>query len=85
MQKLLDFALLNLRSEIAKAEGLAPARITQMMNLLKLPSEVKDFLTSFKAPKEIRKSFKKSSIWVDFGAGASVLRAPPVGDVQSPQ
>ncbi|MHC4725378.1 MAG: hypothetical protein ACYS9V_14240, partial [Planctomycetota bacterium] len=37
-QKMLDSGLVKSRSEIARAEGLTPARVTQVMNLLKLPS-----------------------------------------------
>jgi hypothetical protein len=54
-QKMLDSGLVKSRSEIARAEGLTPARVTQVMNLLKLPSEVKDFLTRLKDPKDVRK------------------------------
>ena len=52
---MLDSGLVKSRSEIARAEGLTPARVTQVMNLLKLPSEVKDFLTRLKDPKDVRK------------------------------
>jgi len=54
-QKMLDSGLVNSRSEIARAEGLTPARVTQVMNLLKLPREVKNFLTRLRDPKDMRK------------------------------
>ena len=41
--------------EIAKNEGLTRARVTQIMNLLKLPDEMRDFLLGLDDPKEIRK------------------------------
>jgi ribosomal protein L28 len=42
-------------SEIAKKEGLTRARITQIMNLLKLPPEWRAFLAGLDDPKDIRK------------------------------
>jgi len=42
-------------SEIARAEGLTRARVTQIMNLLKLPAELKVFLLELEDPKHIRK------------------------------
>jgi len=54
-QKMLDDGTAKSRSEIAKIEGLSPARVTQVMNLLKLPSEVKSFLAGLSDPKEVRK------------------------------
>jgi len=42
-------------SEIAKREGLTRARVTQVMNLLKLPDEVKTFLAGLDDNMEIRK------------------------------
>jgi len=42
-------------NEIAKREGLSRARVTQVMNLLKLPDEIKMFLTGLDDSQEIRK------------------------------
>jgi hypothetical protein len=42
-------------SETAKKEGLARARVTQIMNLLKLPPEWRAFLAVLDDPKDIRK------------------------------
>jgi hypothetical protein len=42
-------------NQIAKNEGLTRARITQIMNLLKLPMEMREFLLGLDDPKEIRK------------------------------
>lgn len=41
-------------SEIAKNEGLTKARVTQIMNLLKLPPEMREFLLALDDPREIR-------------------------------
>jgi hypothetical protein len=42
-------------NDIAKTEGLTRARVTQIMNLLKLPAEMREFLAGLENPKEIRK------------------------------
>ena len=42
-------------SEIAKKKGLTRARVTQIMNLLKLPPEWQTFLAGVDDPKDIRK------------------------------
>ena len=52
---MLDSGTAKSRSEIARIEGITPARVTQVMNLLKLPSEVKSFLAGLSDPKEVRK------------------------------
>ena len=41
--------------EIAKKERLTRARVTQIMNLLKLPEEVQEFLAGLEDRREIRK------------------------------
>lgn len=46
-------------SEIAEKEGLTRAQVTQIMNLLKLPPEWKEFLLGLEHPREIRKYSKK--------------------------
>ena len=43
------------KAEIASIEGLTPARITQIVNLLKLPGEVKEILIGLSNPKDVRK------------------------------
>ena len=43
------------KSEIARKEGLTRARVTQIMNLLKLPAEMQEFLVKLEDPREIRK------------------------------
>jgi len=45
----------NSLAEIGQKEGLTRARVTQIMNLLKLPNEVKTFLAGLGDPKEIQK------------------------------
>lgn len=42
-------------SDIGKKEGLTRARITQIMNLLKLPQEMQDFLAGLDDPRVIRR------------------------------
>ncbi len=43
-KKMLDERAASSMSEIAKKEGLTRARVTQIMNLLKLPAEMREFL-----------------------------------------
>ena len=59
----------SLFEAITRVEGLAQARGTQIMNLLRLPDEMREFLLELDDPKEIRKyserrlrSMKKSSL-----------------------
>ena len=42
-------------SKIAKKEGLTRAMVTQIMNILKLPAEMEDFLLGLDDAKQIRK------------------------------
>jgi len=53
--KLLKEGKFKSQSEIAEKEGLTRARVTQIMNLVKLPPEWKEFLTQLNNPKEISK------------------------------
>jgi hypothetical protein len=46
-------------SEIAGKEGLTRARVTQIMNLLKLPSEMQDFFLGLEDAKSVRKYSEK--------------------------
>ena len=52
---MLDDGIAGSRSEIARIEGLTPARVTQVMYLLKLPHEVKEILKGLSNPKDVRK------------------------------
>ena len=52
---MLDEGEVSSLAQIAKIEGLTRARITQVMNLLKLPAEVKEFLNGLQDPVEIRR------------------------------
>lgn len=54
-QKMLDYGEVTSLSEIAKKEGFTRARVTQIMNLLKLPAEMQEFLVGLDNWKEIRK------------------------------
>ncbi len=54
-KKTLDGGEVGSLSEFAEMEGLTRARVTQIMNLLKLPPEWKDFLLKLTEPKEIRR------------------------------
>jgi hypothetical protein len=55
-KRMLDDGSVRSYSEIASKEGLTMPRITQIMNLLKLPTEWKDFLKGLVDSKEIRVS-----------------------------
>jgi hypothetical protein len=54
-KKLLENGTLKSKSDIAKREGLTRARVTQIMNLLRLPPEWRNFLKQLDNSKEIRK------------------------------
>jgi hypothetical protein len=54
-EKMLDDGEVGSFSEIAEKEGLTRARVTQIMNLLKLSPEWKTFLLGLNDQKEIRK------------------------------
>ena len=54
-EKMLEAGEVESLSEIAKKEGLTRARVTQIMNLLKLSPEWKNFLLGLMDPKEIRR------------------------------
>jgi hypothetical protein len=54
-QKMLDDGEITSLSELARKEGFTRARITQIMNLLKLPAEMQEFLVGLDNWKEIRK------------------------------
>jgi ParB-like chromosome segregation protein Spo0J len=52
---MLDEGLAESLNDIAKMENLSRARVTQIMDLLKLPAEVKEFLTGLQDPAGIRR------------------------------
>jgi len=52
-QKMIDDGVVKSLNEIANKEGLTRARVTQIMNLLKLPTEMQDFLAGLDDTKEI--------------------------------
>ena len=52
---MLDDGLVESMSEISITEGMTRARVTQIMNLLKLPAEMQNLLLKLDDPKEIRK------------------------------
>ncbi len=54
-KKMLDDGKVNSLCEIAKKEGFSRTRVTQIMNLLKLPAKVQKFLVDLNDPKEIRR------------------------------
>ena len=56
---MLDDGAVESMSEIARKEGLTRARVTQIMNLLKLPSEMQVFLLELGDPKQVRKYSEK--------------------------
>lgn len=53
-EKVLEDGKVKSLSEVARNEGLTRARVTQIMNLLKLSDEVKEFLAGLEDSKEIR-------------------------------
>ena len=54
-KRMLDARSVRSYGEIAGKEGLTRARVTQIMNLLKLPPKWKAFLAGLDDPKDIRK------------------------------
>lgn len=54
-RKMLDDGKVKSFNDIAKKEGLTRARVTQIMNLLKLPAEFREYLLRLDDPREIRK------------------------------
>jgi septum formation inhibitor-activating ATPase MinD len=54
-KKMLDNKAVLSMSEISRKESLTRARVTQIMNLLKLPAEMQEFLLNLENPREIRK------------------------------
>jgi hypothetical protein len=52
---MLGDGVVNSMSEIARKEGLTRARVTQIMNLLKLPAEMQVFLLELDDAKLVRK------------------------------
>jgi hypothetical protein len=54
-QEMLSEGKVSSLAQIAKIEGLTRARVTQIMNLLKLPAVLKEFLTNFQDPREMRR------------------------------
>ena len=55
LQKKADEGEMSSLSQIVNVNGLIKARVTQIMNLLKLPANVKGFLASLQDPMEIRR------------------------------
>jgi hypothetical protein len=51
---MLDDRAVSSMSEIARKEGLTRARVTQIMNLLRLPADLQEFLVKLYDPKEIQ-------------------------------
>ena len=54
-RKMLDNGEVGSLNEIAAKEGVTRAGVTQIMNLLKLPDEMRSFLARLDDPKEIRR------------------------------
>ena len=52
---MLNDGVVNSMSEIARTEGFTRARVTQIMNLLKLPAEMQVFLLGLDDAKLVRK------------------------------
>ena len=77
-EKMLDGGAVESLSQIAKKEGLTRARVTQIMNLLKLPAEFKEFLVELNDPKEIRKYSERKirkiqpDLWAELRASSNM-------------
>jgi len=54
-QEMLDEGEVSSLAQIAKFECLTRARVTQIMNLLKLPARLKELLINLQDPVEIRR------------------------------
>jgi hypothetical protein len=54
-QKMLDEELVNSRSELAKKYGMSRARVTQIMRLLELPAEIREYLLTLDSRKQVRR------------------------------
>ena len=55
MEKMLDKRKMESLNEIARYENLTRAKVTQIMNLLKLPADIQEFLLELADAKEIKK------------------------------
>ena len=56
-QDLLDTGMVNNQADLAKRYGISRARVTQYLNLLKLPDEIIDFLKANKDQESILRYF----------------------------
>jgi ParB-like chromosome segregation protein Spo0J len=52
-QKVLTTGLVKSQAELSRKEGVSRARITQLLNLLKLPQEIKDHLDNITDEKQL--------------------------------
>lgn len=53
-QRLLDSGEVNTRAEIARRHGISRARVTQIMNLLRLPESVQEYLVELSSEEHAR-------------------------------
>lgn len=58
-QKLLDTGVVNNQADLAKRYGISRARVTQYLNLLKLPGEIIDFLKANRAQESVLRYFSE--------------------------
>lgn len=78
---MLDDGAVESLSQIAKKEGLTCARVTQIMNLLKLPAELRAFLVGLNDPKEIRKYSERNIRKVQPDSLAELRANPSLPDL----
>jgi len=78
---MLDDGEVGSLSEIAERESLTRARVTKIMNLLKLPPEWREFLLRLDNPKEIRKYSERRLRNFQLGGDAP----PPIGKKSCPE
>lgn len=75
-KRMLDNGEVESLSEIARHEGLSRPRVTQIMNLLKLPADYREFLAGLSDPKVIRK-FPEKKLRNCLSDG-SIHKLPPI-------
>ena len=80
-EKMLDGGAVESLSQIAKNMGITRARVTQIMNLLKLPAELRGFLIGLNDPKEIRKYSERKIRKIQPDSLAELIANPSLPDL----
>ncbi len=74
-QGLLDSGDVKNRPEIARRYGISRARVTQIMNLLRLPSEILDYIAGLPEQEELRYSERRLRHVVGLPSAEARMRA----------